>query len=113
MKEIKASIQPHILGRVVQALHALPHFPGITILDAAGQGRGRGVGGAYRVTEEEIFFHQKKRIEVVCADELTETIVEAIRTAAHTGHSGDGLITVTDISQAVRIRTGEHADSAL
>lgn len=113
MKEIKASIQPHILGRVVQALHALPHFPGITILDAAGQGRGRGAGGAYRVTEEEIFFHQKKRIEVVCADEFVPAIVEAIRTAAHTGHAGDGLITVNDISQAVRIRTGEEADSAL
>ncbi len=113
MKEIKASIQPHMLGRVMQALHALPHFPGVTILDAAGQGRGRGVGGAYRVTEEEIFFHQKKRVEIVCADDIAPAIVEAIQTAAHTGHPGDGLIVVTDISQAVRIRTGEQGSSAI
>ena len=113
MKEIKAFIQPHVLGRVVQALHALPHFPGISILDVAGQGRGRGQGGSYRVTEEEIFFHKKKQIEVVCADELAAQIVEAIRVAAHTGHQGDGLIVVTDIAQAVRIRTGDQADDAV
>jgi nitrogen regulatory protein P-II 1 len=113
MKEIKASIQPHMLGRVMQALHALPHFPGVTILDAAGQGRGRGAGGAYRVTEEEIFFHQRKRIEVVCADELAATIVEAIQKSAHTGHPGDGLIVVTNIHEAVRIRTGEQGHAAV
>ncbi len=113
MKEIKAFIQPHVLGRVVQALHALPHFPGITIVDVAGQGRGRGKGGTYRVTEEEIFFHKKKLIEVVCADELATPIVEAIRVAAHTGHPGDGLIVVTEIAEAVRIRTGEQADDAV
>ncbi len=113
MKEIKAFIQPHVLGRVVQALHALPHFPGISIIDVAGQGRGRGNGGAYRVTEEEIFFHKKKLIEVVCADELATWIVEAIRVAAHTGHPGDGLIVVTEITEVVRIRTGERAEAAV
>lgn len=113
MKEVKAFIQPHILGRVVQALHALPHFPGITISDVVGQGRGRGVGGAFRVTEEEIFFHKKKLIEVVCADDLAPTIAEAIRAAAHTGLPSDGLIVITDISDAVRIRTGERADQAV
>ncbi len=113
MKEIKAFIQPHVVGRVVQALHDLPHFPGISILDIAGQGRGRGKGGAYRVTEEEIFFHQKKLIQVVCADELAAPIVGSIRAAAHTGNRGDGLIVVTEISQAVRIRTGDQADAAV
>jgi len=113
MKEIKTFIQPHVLGRVIQALHALPHFPGVTIIDAVGQGRGRGAGGAFRVTEEEIFFHKKKLIEVVCADDLVSPIIEAIRSSAHTGHAGDGLIFVTEITQAVRIRTGEQADSAV
>ena len=113
MKEIKAFIQPHVLGRVVQALHALPHFPGISVSDMVGQGRGRGAGGAFRMTEEQIFFHPKKLIEVVCADDLAPSIVEAIRSAAHTGHAGDGLIVVTDISGAVRIRTGEQSDAAI
>ena len=113
MKAIKAYIQPHVLGRVVQALHALPHFPGISVSDILGQGRGRGAGGAFQMTEEQIFFHPKKLIEVVCADDLAPPIVEAIRSAAHTGHAGDGLIVMTDISAAVRIRTGEQSDAAL
>lgn len=113
MKEIKAFIQPHVLGRVVAALHELPHFPGISILDVAGQGRGRGAGGAFRLTEEEIFFHKKKLIEIVCSDDLAAPIVEAIRVAAHTGHQGDGIIVVTEISQAVRIRTGDQAAAAV
>ena len=113
MKEIKAFIKPHVLGRVVTALHALPHFPGITIIDVAGQGRGRGAGGAFRMTEEEIFFHERKRLEVVCNDDLASPIVEAIRSAAHTGHPGDGLIVITEISGAVRIRTGEQANAAV
>lgn len=45
MKEIKAIIQPHMLTRVMDALHALPHFPGVTVSDCQGQGRGRGAGG--------------------------------------------------------------------
>jgi nitrogen regulatory protein P-II 1 len=50
MKEITAIIQPHTLSRVMHALHALPHFPGLTLLDAHGQGRGRGAGGAFQPT---------------------------------------------------------------
>ena len=45
MKEITAIIQPHTVSRVMRALYALPHFPGVTLLDAHGQGRGRGAGG--------------------------------------------------------------------
>ena len=50
MKEIKAIIQPHMVSKVVRALHELPHFPGLTLFDARGQGRGRAAGGAFKVT---------------------------------------------------------------
>ena len=52
MKEIKAIIQPHVLTRVMEALHSLPHFPGVTVNDCQGQGRGRGSGGSYLPNEE-------------------------------------------------------------
>ncbi len=64
MKEIKAIIRPHMLTRVMQALHALPHFPGVTVSDCQGQGRGRGSGGGYEATEETICFAKMTKLEL-------------------------------------------------
>ncbi len=97
----------------MNALHGLPHFPDITIIDAYGQGRGRGKGGAYQPTEDHLFFHRHKLIEVVAAADLAPDIIETIRKAAHTGNAGDGIIIVTDIAQTVRIRTGEAQEDAV
>jgi len=113
MKQIKAIIQDHRLSAVVNALHELTHFPGITIIDVYGQGRGRGKGGAYQPAEDQLFYHRRKLIEVVAADDLAPNIVEAIRKAAHTGNAGDGIIVVTEITQTVRIRTGEEQEHAV
>ena len=113
MKEIKAILQPHVLARVIHALHELPHFPGLTVLDAAGQGRGRGKGGTFVLTDESLFFHKKKLLEIVADDALAPQIVEIIRQTAHTGTHGDGVILVTDIESVVRIRTGEVSSDAL
>ncbi len=113
MKEIKAILQQHVLARVIHALHELPHFPGLTILDAAGQGRGRGKGGTFVLNDESLFFHKKKLLEIIADDALASEIVEIIQKTAHTGTHGDGLILVTDIENAVRIRTGEVSGEAL
>jgi len=106
MKEIKAIIQHHLLARVIHALHELPHFPGLTVLEVLGQGRGRGHGGSFELTEENLFLHRKKMIELICDDAHAGEIVECIRKAAHTGTNGDGIIVVTDIASALRIRSG-------
>ena len=114
MKEIKATIQPHILDRVLWALRALPHFTGVTVLDTIGHGRGRGKDHAYEASPtESLFKHKHKRIEIVCSDELAPSIAEAIRKAAHTGHPGDGIITIADLERVVRIRTGEEQEQAV
>ncbi|MDA1280983.1 MAG: P-II family nitrogen regulator [Chloroflexi bacterium] len=113
MKQITATIQPHRLSNVVRALHQLPHFPGFTIWDARGQGRGRGAGGAFKVTEDSIDYHRKNLLQITCADELVTSIVETIQKSAHTGNPGDGLIVVTDVAEVIRIRTGEKQDHAL
>jgi nitrogen regulatory protein P-II 1 len=113
MKQIKAIIQEHRLSTVVNALHELTHFPGITITDVYGQGRGRGQGGAYQPAEDQLFYHRRKLIEVVAGDDLAPQIIATIRKAAHTGNPGDGIIVVTEIAQTVRIRTGEERDRAV
>ena len=113
MKQVKAIIQPHMIERVINALHELPHFPGMTIFEVSGQGRGLGEGGAYMPTEETIFYESRKVIEIVCGDEVAESIAETIRNAARTGTRGDGLIVLTDIGNVIRIRTGECQEKAV
>lgn len=113
MKEIKATIRPYMFDKVLQALHELPHFPGVTSFRCQGQGRGRGAGGAYVLKEEDFDSHALMRVEIVCADQMVDEIVQTIVANAHTGNPGDGLVTVADIMSAVRIRTGETDDQAL
>jgi len=113
MKEIKAILQPHALDRVMDALHQLPHFPGVTVSDCQGQGRGRGANQRFLPDEETIFFKKKCKLEIFCADSVCDAIVATIRKAAHTGNPGDGLIMVADLPRVVRIRTAEEQDEAV
>ena len=113
MKEIKAIIQPHMLAKVMAALHAVPHFPGVTVSDCQGQGRGLGAGGQFQATQESIVFVKKTKLEIFCADALSDQLVTVIRDAAHTGHAGDGVIMIADMSRVVRIRSGQEQDEAV
>ena len=58
-------------------------------------------------------FLPKVRVEAAVADSQVERVVEAIEAAARTGKIGDGKVFVTELLQAVRIRTGETGDAAL
>lgn len=113
MKEVKAVLQPHVLNRVMDALHALPHFPGVTVSDCQGQGRGRGKEGSFMPDEDTIFFSKKCKLEIFCADALCDEIVQVIQRAAHTGNAGDGVIMVADLPRVVRIRTAQEQDEAV
>ena len=113
MKQIKAILQPHVLSRVIHALHELPHFPGATVIDALGQGRGRGESGEFVVTAETVFLRPNKLVEIVATDVLAPQIVEIIQRTAHTGTHGDGVIVVTEIVECIRIRTGEAQNDAV
>lgn len=113
MKQIIAIVQPHRLEAIEEALHALEHLPGFTIFPARGHPRGRGPLHAYAATEWNPDAHDRLVLLMFCADELAPRIVEAIRTAAYTGHPGDGLIAVVPMDDIVRIRTGERGDAAL
>lgn len=112
MKQITAVIQPHMLAKVEHALQALPQSPGFTLLRAKGHGR-RSAGHGRRATDWDFEEHDHVAILVLCSDEHASAVVEAIRQAAHTGLSGDGIIAVTEALEVIHIGTGERDDAAV
>ena len=113
MNEITAIIQPHMLSKVMHALRELSSFPGVTLLDAHGQGHGLGKEGAFRPTEGGIAFHKKTLLLITCEATQTEEIVRTIARTAHTGNKGDGIITVKDVAQTIRIRADKNGEQGL
>lgn len=108
MKEIKATIQPHMLSKVMAALHELSSFPGVTVLTCEGQGRGKGPDGNYIAVGDGPIFRTKARVEIICPDDQAAHIVSTIARHAHTGNPGDGIISVSTLIRVVRIRTEEE-----
>lgn len=107
MKKIEAYIQHRFLPRVIRALEARPDFPGVSVLEVLGHGAGPEHDSEYLHTEQNIAFHRRNHVVVVCHDAHAEEIVSLIREAAHSGESGDGIVLVTPLESAVRIRSGE------
>ena len=112
MKKIEAVIKPFKLDEVKEALQELG-VQGMTVLEAKGSGRQKGQTELYRGAEYVVDFLPKIKIEVVIADDQLEPALEAIQGAARTGRNGDGKIFVSDITEVVRIRTGETGATAI
>lgn len=112
MKLITAIIKPFKLDDVRAALSDLG-VTGMTLTEVKGFGRQKGHTELYRGAEYVVDFLPKARLEVAVEDGEVERTITAITEAARTGKIGDGKIFVTDLPQAVRIRTGETGDSAL
>ena len=112
MKKIEAIIKPFKLDEVKEALHEVG-VSGITVTEAKGFGRQKGHTELYRGAEYVVDFLPKLRLEVVVDDSMAERVVEAIANAARTGRIGDGKIFVSNVEEAIRIRTGERAEDAL
>lgn len=112
MKKIEAIIKPFKLDEVKEALQEIG-LQGITVVEAKGFGRQRGHTELYRGAEYVVDFLPKLKIEIVLGDSQVEGAVEAIQTAARTGKIGDGKIFISDVLEAVRIRTGETGQDAV
>ena len=112
MKMLIAVIKPFKLEEVREALTGIG-IQGLTVSEVKGFGRQKGQTEIYRGAEYVVSFLPKVEIEVVAEDAMVERVVEAIARAASTGKIGDGKIFITDISHAVRIRTGETGTEAL
>ena len=112
MKKVEAIIKPFKLDEVKEALQEVG-VQGLTVLEAKGFGRQKGHTELYRGAEYVVDFLPKVKIEVVIADDILDAVIDAIKTSAKTDKIGDGKIFVSDISQAIRIRTGEEGAEAL
>ena len=112
MKLVIAIIKPFKLDEVREALTRLG-VHGMTVTEVKGYGRQKGHKEIYRGAEYAVNFLPKLRVEVAVASDQIERVMEAVIAAAKTGQIGDGKIFVTNIEQAVRIRTGETDVDAL
>jgi nitrogen regulatory protein P-II 2 len=112
MKLVMAIIKPFKLDDVRDALTSIG-IDGLTATEVKGFGRQKGHTEIYRGAEYAISFLPKIKIELAVKDELVEQAVETIMTTAKTGQIGDGKIFVYDLSNVVRIRTGETDADAL
>ena len=112
MKMITAIIKPFKLDDVRQAVADIG-IQGITVTEVKGFGRQRGHTELYRGAEYVVDFLPKAKIELAVADDVAEQVVEGIANAARTGKIGDGKIFVSELSEAIRIRTGETGSEAV
>lgn len=112
MKKIEAIIKPFKLEDVKEAL-AEVGVEGMTVSEVKGFGRQKGHTEIYRGSEYTVDFLPKIKLELVVADDEVQQAVNAIVKAAKTGKIGDGKVFVSDVENAVRIRTGEVGEEAV
>lgn len=112
MKKIEAIIRHFKLEEVKDALTAIG-IQGMTVSEVRGFGRQKGHKEQYRGAEYTVDFLPKAKIEIIASDEQAGQVIETIVNTARTGQIGDGKIFVTNLSEVVRIRTGESGDTAL
>ena len=112
MKLVTAIIKPFKLDEVREALSAIG-VQGITVTEVKGFGRQKGHTELYRGAEYVVDFLPKVKVEVVVADKMLDAAIDAMVKAARTGKIGDGKIFVSDVSQVIRIRTGETDEAAV
>ena len=109
MKLIEAIIKPQMLDGVRDAL-SKAGIQGLTVTEVKGFGRQKGHQEVYRGAEYSVDFVPKVKIEVVADDPQVDAVIAAI---TESGRIGDGKIFVSEIENAIRIRTGEAGVSAL
>ena len=112
MKLITAIIKPFKLDDVREALSEIG-IAGITATEVKGFGRQKGHTELYRGAEYVVDFLPKIKLEIAIDDGLQQGVIDAITQAANTGKIGDGKIFVSDLSEVIRIRTGESGAEAL
>jgi nitrogen regulatory protein P-II 1 len=112
MKKIEAIIKPFKLDEVKDALNEIG-IQGMTVTEVKGFGRQKGHTELYRGAEYIVDFIPKIKIEIVTSDNLASKVVSTIEHIAKTGKIGDGKIFVYSVDEAIRIRTGEHGETAV
>lgn len=109
---VSAVIKPHRLDDVKESLRGIG-ITGLTVTEVKGVGRQGGKTETYRGAEYRIDLLPKVRVDIACATEDVDKVIDAIADAARTGQIGDGKIWATQVDRLVRIRTGERDGEAL
>jgi nitrogen regulatory protein P-II 2 len=112
MKLVTAIVKPFKLDDVREALSEIG-VAGVTVTEVKGFGRQKGHTELYRGAEYVVDFLPKVKVEVAVKADMVDQVIEAIRKAANTGKIGDGKIFISELAQAIRIRTGETGPDAL
>ena len=112
MKKLEIIIRPGMLDNVKSMLTNLG-IQGLNYTEIKGFGRQHGHTEVYRGTTMRVDCLPKLKVEVVLADARVDEVINAVVSVARTGQVGDGKIFVSDVADAVRIRTGERGDDAL
>ncbi|HEV2045300.1 MAG TPA: P-II family nitrogen regulator [Chthoniobacterales bacterium] len=112
MKKIEAIVKPFKTEAVKDAL-AEVGVEGMTLSEVKGFGRQKGHSEIYRGSEYTVDFLPKVKFEIVVSDDRAQRVVEAILSSARTGKIGDGKVFVTEVEQAIRIRTDEQGAEAV
>ena len=112
MTKIEAVIRHFKLEEVKDAL-TKAGVKGMTVGEVRGFGRQRGHKEMYRGAEYTVDFVPKVKVEVVCSDANLALVIDTIMRAAQTGQIGDGKLFISDLTDVVRIRTGETGEDAL
>ena len=112
MKLITAIIKPSRLDAAIDAATEAG-ASGLTVTEVRGYGRQKGKTEVYRGAEYAVKLLPKVKIEAAVSDDIVDRVVEAFATAANTGKIGDGKVFVTDLEQALRVRTGERDAAAI
>ncbi len=112
MKLLTAIIKPFKLDDVRNALSELG-IQGMTLTEVKGFGRQKGHTELYRGAEYVVDFLPKMKIEIAINDDQLASVVDAVSEAARTGKIGDGKLFISQLDEAIRIRTGESGGDAL
>ena len=112
MKKIEAIIRHFKLDDIKNSLTECG-VEGMTITEVKGFGRQKGHTEMYRGNEYAIDFVPKVKVEVVVSEDNLKNVIDTIMSKAQTGQMGDGKIFVTDLSEVIRIRTGETGGDAV
>jgi nitrogen regulatory protein P-II 1 len=112
MKKIEAIVRHHKLDEIALKLDEAG-FKGMTVTEVRGYGRQKGHSETYRGAEYTVDFVPKLKIEIVADDALAGKVIDIIVKSAQTGNIGDGKIFISDLSEVIRIRTGEVGTAAV
>ena len=112
MKKVEAIIRPDRLDAVMDGLTGIG-YPGVTITEVRGHGKQRGIKHQWRGNEYTVALIPKIKVEVVVMDEDVPRTIDVVVRASRTGNIGDGKIFVTEVEEAVRVRTGDNGFNAI